>query len=132
MKNKLVVEKSNRMLVSVSRTDEPICAVCGKPLGEHVLCYSVNSLQCVTVPLCVNCLRQGADMVEQANLVDSLSEIEFPAVLSIKYEDNTMETLCMLDKSFTNLEDAEAYFNELVKNPFVGKVSYETNFIENE
>ena len=85
MKNRLSVSKS-QMMVSVSRTDEPVCAVCGKPLGEHVLCYSVNSLQVVTVPLCVDCLRKGADMLEKANLIMSLSGIDFPAELDITYE----------------------------------------------
>lgn len=124
MKNRLSVSKS-QMMVSVSRTDEPVCAVCGKPLGEHVLCYSVNSLQVVTVPLCVDCLRKGADMLEKANLIMSLSGIDFPAELDITYENKKEDSICMERKSFATLAKAEEYFNGLIKDSNVGNVSYE-------
>ena len=124
MKNRLSVSKS-QMMVSVSRMDEPVCAVCGKPLGEHVLCYSVNSLQVVTVPLCVDCLRKGADMLEKANLIMSLSGIDFPAELDITYENKKEDSICMERKSFATLAKAEEYFNGLIKDSNVGTVSYE-------
>ena len=54
----------NNLFVSTSRTDEPKCLNCGKPLGEHILCCSLNSVQCQSIPLCASCLIKGASLLE--------------------------------------------------------------------
>ena len=56
--------KKNNLFVTTSRTDEPKCLNCGKPLGEHVLCCSLNSVQCQSIPLCASCLIKGASLLE--------------------------------------------------------------------
>ena len=57
----------NNLFVSTSRTDEPKCLNCGKPLGEHVLCCSLNGTQCQSIPLCARCLIKGASLLEDAS-----------------------------------------------------------------
>lgn len=56
--------KKNHLFITTSRTDEPKCLNCGKPLGEHVLCCSLNSVQCQSIPLCASCLIKGASLLE--------------------------------------------------------------------
>lgn len=57
--------KKGILAVSVSRTDDPKCVICGKSLGEHVLCYTLNSVQITSIPICAACLRKGTALLEK-------------------------------------------------------------------
>ena len=57
--------KKGILAVSVSRTDNPKYVICGKSLGEHVLCYTLNSVQITSIPLCATCLRKGAALLDK-------------------------------------------------------------------
>jgi len=57
--------KKGILAVSISRTDDPKCVICGKSLGEHVLCYTSNSVQIISIPLCATCLRKGAALLDK-------------------------------------------------------------------
>lgn len=66
--------KKGILTVSISRTDDPKCVICGKSLGEHVLCYTLNSVQITSIPLCATCLRKGVALLEEQETVNKEKE----------------------------------------------------------
>lgn len=59
--------KKAKLLVTTSRTDDLHCISCGKNLNDTTVCYTINSVQIVTIPLCAECLKKASLLLENAN-----------------------------------------------------------------
>ena len=55
----------NKLGVQNMQTEDVTCIVCGKELGRNVLCCTRNGMHFTVIPLCPECLRDGADLLEQ-------------------------------------------------------------------
>ena len=62
--------RKGKLLVSFATTDKPKCVVCKKDLGEKVVCFTINSVQCVSIPLCADCLEKASQLLRKANKED--------------------------------------------------------------
>ena len=59
------------------------------------------------VPLCPECLRAGADMLEQRLLMEQLLSRQFPVMVDINYFDKSNDSICYVTKTFGSKEDCE-------------------------
>ena len=97
----------NKLGVFDVQTEEPTCIVCGKKLGRSMLCYTQNGMHFTSVPLCPECLRKGADLLEQKLIAEQLLSHTFPVMADINYCDATDDSICYMTKTFVSKEDCE-------------------------
>lgn len=107
--------KRDNLLITTSRTDEPVCIACGKSLHERTLCYSLNKVQATTVPLCADCLRRGARMLDIANTLDELENKQFiyPIKLEIQYSENENDGFIVQEKEFNSKDEIYEYIKKI-------------------
>lgn len=105
----------NKLGVFDAQTEELNCIVCDKPLEQNVLCYTRNGMHFTTVPLCPDCLRKGADLLEQKLIVKQLLSHTFPVMVDINWCDATDDSICYITKTFISKEDCENQLKALQK-----------------
>ena len=105
--------KRDNLLITTSRTDEPVCIACGKSLHERTLCYSINKVQATTVPLCADCLRRGARMLDIADTLDTLDNMTYPITLEIQYSEEEDDNFTIEERDFNSKDEVYQYIKKI-------------------
>lgn len=115
----------NKLFITTSRSDELLCANCGKPLGERTLGYRIHTdgVLCDTIPLCAECLYTGARMLDNANTLDSLENFIFPVTLEIQYNNNITDSRCTEEKTFQTKEAVFQYIKDIGEHGSLEKIA---------
>ena len=75
------------------------------------------------IPLCPDCMENGAMLVREADLKSNLKSINFPAILEIEYYDYTLLDTCSENIPFDTYQQAYDYLSDILK--LQGKVKFQ-------
>lgn len=130
------MKKHKNLLITTSRTDEPVCIACGASLHERTLCYSINKVQATMVPLCADCLRRGARMLDIADTLDALEtkRIVYPIKLEIQYSEDEDDNFVMEEKEFNSKDEVYEYIKKIEEFAVLEKleIAYATILVQSK